>query len=409
MAFFTAVANDAQLRGDALYDELIACEFPDADVLDKLYILREFGNSVKKNDTSAENASKLTTAEISTDLNQLRLNQINLPASGILVSVLKTNRMFAKNLIIPQLFDNNEAAYREWLEFSCAEMSKIKNAVRWFHIRYRQPVDELTVFQPLYQLFGERILRSINKSFAIYDANGTNIELSVVLKQCGSLFNFNGSTDLVVIANDHESIIELNPFIQNCRLFNADGNMVRDQLICQVHGKAQALHNESDSVVQMGLWTNMFCSVLDIFVDNHHYLSQRVSTPEECIEMFLLTCCGVTKNDIPVDFDGSDKYLSSIVSVADESVNDCKKPLEQSSKKVGTMASTKPKLSHSKCSNDENGAYKDHSKVRATQWNTDVEDSTAEKIEWMQAVQAQRCGWAPLTERNVNIMLNGHG
>ena len=194
-AFFTSlvryVGGDIPLRGDALYDELVTCSFPVRPTIPGSYLR---GNA-RKSDNFAVDARTMSSSapKVPFDMSKLRLNQVDLAQSCINLSMFRTTPVFPKQILVTQLFDGSDLAYNDWMSNQCIELEKFRNIFAW----YKVPVDEISVFQPLYQLFGERLLGSLNMGFSIVNANGTNLIVGCVLKD-GTNVDSNGSTDLLV-------------------------------------------------------------------------------------------------------------------------------------------------------------------------------------------------------------------
>ena len=396
-AFFTAVANDENMRGTVLYDEIVGCDFPSLPVSG--YLQRTVTKKSRSSDVYAQEvgtaASSVGNAR---DMSRIRLNQINLTASGIRLSMFKTSDVFPRGLIINQLFSGQIDAYTDWMSAKCVGMNEFRNVFSWFNSKFvNAKVDEITVFQPLYQLFAERTLSSLNAEFTIQNANSTVLQVDLEYKD-GTVFTSSGSADLLVSANGLQSFIELkSPFSKNKGLYKTDCHKPRDQLVLEVHSKEG---------VKIGLLTDLFCSAIDICVNGHHHLSQRVDTPEECIQMLLLLCCSVTEEDIPANEQVADDYLTSTVNDDNEEndIGGSGKSSKHTAKEVrGSMklSRTSNPASSSYASNKENEGT---GKRRTVRYTADLEDAHADKLEQMQAFDAFRYGYRPLT--NSNLIIN---
>ena len=189
--------------------------------------------------------------------------------------------------------------------------------------------------------------------FTIQNAYSTVLQVDLEYKD-GTEFTSNGSTDLLVSADALQSFIESkNPFSKNKGLYRTDCHKPRDQLVFEVHSKEG---------IKIGLLTDLFCSAIDICVNDHHHSSQGVDTPEECIQMLLLLCCSVTEEDIPANEQVADDYLTSTVNVENYE-------------------------------NDENDIEVEGTRKRRTvRYTADLEDAHADKLEQMQAFDAFRYG-----------------
>ena len=383
------------MRGNALYEKIVGCDFPSIPVSG--YLERNMTKGSRLSNVYAEEvktaASSVGNAK---DMSKIRLNQMNLTASRISLSMFKTSEVFPRKLIIDQLFDGQDNDYMVWMSAKCDEINKFRDVFIWFNSEFANgKVDEVTVFQPLYQLFAERTLSSFNDEFTIENANLTVLQVELEHKD-GTAFTSNGSTDLLLSANGLESFIELkSPFSKKKGLYKTDCHKPRDQLVFEVHSEAD---------FKIGLLTDLFCSAIDICVDGHHHLSQRVDSPEECIQMLLLLCCRVTVEDIPANQPVADDYLTSTVNNDDENdENDIgetsKRPAKQAGESVKRSRTSNP-TSSSYASNKENEYA---GKKRAVRYTADLEDAHAEKLERMQAFDAFRYGYRPLTNINLNI------
>ena len=383
------------MRGNALYEKIVGCDFPSNPVSG--YLERNMKKASRLSNVYAEEvktaASSVGNAQ---DMSKIRLNQMNLTASRSRLSMFKTSEVFPRKLIIDQLFDGQDDDYMEWMSAKCDEINKFRDVFSWFNSEFANgKVDEVTVFQPLYQLFAERTLSSLNDEFTIENANSTVLEVDLEYKD-GTEFTSNGSTDLLLSANGLLSFIELKtPFSKNKGLYKTDCHKPRDQLVFEVHSEAE---------FKIGLLTDLFCSAIDICVDGHHHLSQRVDSSEECIQMLLLLCCRVTVEDIPANQPVADDYLTSTVNNDDENdENDIgetsKRPAKQARESVKRSRTSNP-TSSSYASNKENEGA---GKKRTVRYTADLEDAHAEKLERMQAFDAFRYGYRPLTNRNLNI------
>jgi hypothetical protein len=385
------------LRGNALYEKIVGCDFPSIPVSG--YLERKITKTSRSSDVYAQEVKTAASSVGNVqDMSKIRLNQMNLTASGISLSMFKTSDVFPRKLIIDQLFNGRDDAYMEWMSAKCVGINEFRNVFSWFNSEFVSgKIDEVTVFQPLYQLFAERTLSSLNDEFTIENANSTVLEVDLQYKD-GTEFTSNGSTDLLVSANGLLSFIELKtPFSKNKGLYKTDYHKPRDQLVFEVHSKAG---------VKIGLLTDLFCSAIDICVDGHHHLSQRVDTPEECIQMLLLLCCRVTVEDIPANQQVADDYLTSTVNDDENDENDIggsgkssKRPAKQVRGSVKRSRTSNP-TSSSYASNKENEGA---GKKRTVRYTADLEDAHAEKLERMQAFDAFRYGYRPLTNRNLNI------
>ena len=89
--------------------------------------------------------------------------------------------------------------------------------------------------------------------------------------------------------------------------------------------------------------------------------------------MLLLLCCSVTEEDIPANEQVADDYLTSTVNEE----NDDNDEIDIGGSSTG--------------------------KRRTVRYTADLEDAHADKLEQMQAFDAFRYGYRPLTNRNLNI------
>ena len=383
------------MRGTVLYEEIVGCGFPSLPVSG--YLQRIIKKTSRSSDVYAQEvetaASSIGNAR---DMSKIRLNQMNLTASGIKLSMFKTSGVFPRRLIINQLFAGQIDAYTDWMSAKCDEINEFRNVFSWFNSKFvNGKVDEITVFQLLYQLFAERTLNSLNAEFTIENANSTVLQVDLEYKD-GAEFTSYGSTDLLVSANGLESFIELkSPFSKNKGLNKTDCRKPRDQLVLEVHSKEG---------VKIGLLTDLFCSAIDICVNGHHHLSQRVDTPEECIQMLLLLCCNVTEEDIPANEQVADDYLASTVNDDndDNDIGGSGKNSKHPAKKVPgskKLSRTSNPASSSYASNKE---IEGTGKRRIVRYTADLEDAHADKLEQMQAFDAFRYGYKPLTNSNLN-------
>ena len=389
------------MRGTLLYEEIVGCNFPSLPVSD--YLERRMTKTSRSSDAYAQEvetaASSVGNAR---DKSKIRLKEMDLTASGISLSMFKTSGVFPKSLIIDQLFAGQIDAYTEWMSAKCDWINEFRNVFSWFNYKFvNGKVDEITVFQPLYQLFAEMTLSSLNEEFTVQNANSTVLQVDLIYKD-GTEFTSNGSTDLLVSANELQSFIELkSPFSKNKGLYKTDCHKPRDQLVFEVH---------SNEGVKIGLLTDLFCSAIDICVNGHHYLSQRVHTPEECIQMLLLLCCRVTQEDILATEQVTGGYLTSVNDDKnnENDVGGSGKSLKHPSKQVQgsvKLSQTSNPTSSSYASNKENEGT---GKKRTVRYTADLEDAHAEKLEQMQAFDAFRYGYRPLTNRNLNIHTSLH-
>jgi hypothetical protein len=376
---------------------MVSCDFPSRPVVG--YLERKIKKTSRSSDVYAQEAETAASSVGNVqNMSQIRLNQLDLTASGIRLSMFKTSDVFPKTLIINQLFAGRDDAYREWMSAKCVGVNEFRNVFSWFNSEFpNAKVDEITVFQPLYQLFAERTLSSLNDKFTIQNANSTVLQVDLELKG-GTEFTSNGSTDLLISANGLQSFIKLKPpFSKNKGLYKTDCHKPRDQLIFEVHSKAG---------VKIGLLTDLFCSAIDICIDGHHNLSQRVDTPEECIQMLLLLCCSVTTEDIPTNQQVADDYLTSTVNDDEDDEGDigCS---GKSSKHSAKQLRESVKLSQTSNPTSSSYAFKKENegtgKKSTVRYTADLEDAHADKLERMQAFDAFRYGYTPLTSRNLNI------
>ena len=409
-AFFTSlvrcVGGDIPLRGDALYDELVTCSFPVRPTIPGSYL---HGNA-RKSDNFAVDARTMSSSapKVPFDMSKLRLNQVDLARSCINLSMFRTTPVFPKQILVTQLFDGSDLAYNDWMSNQCIELEKFRNIFAW----YKVPVDEISVFQPLYQLFGERLLGSLNMGFSIVNDNGTNLIVDCVLKD-GTNVDSNGSTDLLVsdTANSKQSFIELKtPFSKSKGMYRTACAKPRDQLVLQVHSKFQtsAVPSATGADAHIGLLTDLFCSAVDICIGGHHHLSQRVETAVDCIQLLLLLCCSVKEGDIPVKEEdpGPDAYLTSTREEPDDaSDSDQGGESLPPAKKTRCDPSSKPATrlrSHSLRSAGAHGKQVNAGTKSVFDFKAeDRQDEYAEKIARMQAVDAFRGGYASLTEENL--------
>jgi hypothetical protein len=265
----------------------------------------------------------------------------------------------------------------------------------------------------------------LNRGFTIENANGTTLSVDVVLKDEENMVSSDGSTDLLVsdAANSKQSIIELKaPFSRNKGMHRTACAKPRDQLVLQVHSQAQQTSAATAAVpvaaAHIGLLTDLFCSAVDICVGGHHHLSQRVESAEECIQMLLLLCCSVKEGDIPEetkDLD-PDAYLASTREHDDASDADQGgESLPPTEKARGGDSSAKPAISlrshtlrsagaHGK--GKQGGAGTKKRQVTLDFKAEDRQDEYAEKLAWMQAIDACRYGYDLLTEENLENHCN---
>lgn len=94
-AFFTAVANDQTLRGNALYEKIVGCNFP--SILVSGYLERKITKTSRSSDFYAQEAETAASSVGNTrDMSKIRLNQMNLTASRISLSMFKTSEVFPR-------------------------------------------------------------------------------------------------------------------------------------------------------------------------------------------------------------------------------------------------------------------------------------------------------------------------
>ena len=97
-AFFTAVAYDRKMRGTVLYEEIVGCDFPSLPV--SSYLQRIITKTSRSSDVYAQEketaASSVGNARY---MSRIRLNQMNLTASGIRLPMFKTSGVFPRRLL----------------------------------------------------------------------------------------------------------------------------------------------------------------------------------------------------------------------------------------------------------------------------------------------------------------------
>ena len=198
---------------------MISCGFPDDR--NGYLIARRITKNSRRISEFAENVTEASSVGGDYDISKIRLNQIDLVASNIKIKMFRTTEVFPKNIIVQQLFGGDESYYQTWMTDQCAELAKFKNVFKWYKSKYKKTVNELTVFQPMYQLFGERMLHSLSEDFSIEEANGENMLVNIFLRKNMESLVINGTTDLAVSANGHDTSVELkSPFSKNKGMYH---------------------------------------------------------------------------------------------------------------------------------------------------------------------------------------------